>query len=139
MADVALMLSLSIFFDGGSFQAKNSPPCVNINIRRIPGIAQDVANSRLAPGWAEKSDEQWQRRWKISSIVEKNHFNEELTPPREKTKSEQSERRLQCAEWERHAGIGGRLPRMAAEAGADIAHGWHVFFVVGVYSMVHRL
>ena len=63
----------------------------------------------------------------------------ELTPPREKTKTERSERRLRCAEWEGHAGIGGRLPRMAAEAGADIAHGWHVFFVVGVYSMVRRL
>ena len=63
----------------------------------------------------------------------------ELTLPREKTKTERSERRLRCAEWESHAGIGGRLPRMAAEAGADIAHGWHVFFVVGVYSMVRRL
>ncbi len=76
VADVALMLSLSFFFDGGSFHAKNSPPCVNINIQRVPGIAQDVASSCVAPGWAVDSDERWQRRWKILSILEKNHFNE---------------------------------------------------------------
>ncbi len=75
VADVAFMLSLSIFFDGGSFHAKNSPPCVNINIQRIPST-QDVASSHVAPGWAEDSDEWRQRRWKILSILEKNHFNE---------------------------------------------------------------
>ena len=29
--------------------------------------------------------------------------------------------------------------RMAAEAVADVAHGWHVLFVVGVYSMIRRM
>ena len=28
---------------------------------------------------------------------------------------------------------------MATEAVADVAHGWHVFFVVGVYSMIRSL
>jgi hypothetical protein len=76
VAEVALMLSLYIFFDGGSFHTKNSPPCMNINIWRVPGIDKDVESSRAAPGWAEDSDERRQRGWKISSIVEKNRFNE---------------------------------------------------------------
>ena len=55
-----------------------------------------------------------------------------LTPPREKMKTERAERCPRCTEWKRCTGIGGRLPQMAAEAGADVAHGLHVFFVVGV-------
>ena len=60
----------------------------------------------------------------------------ELTPPREKTKTERAERCPRSTEWKRSAGIGGRLPWMATEAVADVAHGWHIFFVVGVYSML---
>ena len=75
VADVAHILSLSNFFNGGSFHAKNSPPCVNINKRCVHGIAQDVASSSIAPGWAEDSDERRQRWWQFSSIVEKNRFN----------------------------------------------------------------
>jgi hypothetical protein len=63
--------ALSKFFDGGSFHTKNSPPCVNINKRHVPGITQDVASSSEALGWAEDSDGRRQKRWQISSIVEK--------------------------------------------------------------------
>jgi hypothetical protein len=60
----------------------------------------------------------------------------ELTSPREKTKTERAERSPRPTEWKRSAGIGGRLPWMATEAVADVAHGWHIFFVVGVFSML---
>ncbi len=51
----------------------------------------------------------------------------ELTPPRKKTKTAWSERHPRCSEWKRCARIGRRLPRMATEAVADVAHGWHGF------------
>ncbi len=65
MADIAHMLTLSIFFRWGEF------PRQKLNKLRVPGIAQDVASSRIVPGWAEDSDEQRQRRWQILSIVGK--------------------------------------------------------------------
>ena len=119
VADVALMLSLSIFFDGGSFQAKNSPPCVNINIRRVPGIAQDVMNSRVAPGWAEKSDERRQRRWKISSIVEKNHFNEHWQKEQQNSPPLVKKQKLS----DQSDGYDVLSGRVTPESAAD-CHGW---------------
>jgi hypothetical protein len=53
----------------------------------------------------------------------------EPTPPRDTTQPARSERRPRCSEWKRSAGIGGRLLQMATEAGADVAHGWHVFLL----------
>ena len=42
-------------------------------------------------------------------------------------------------EHARRTGTGDGLPRMATEAVVDVAHGWLVFFVVAVYSMVRIL
>ncbi|MBM5802380.1 MAG: hypothetical protein FJ077_16550 [Cyanobacteria bacterium K_DeepCast_35m_m2_023] len=52
-----------------------------------------------------------------------------LTSPREKTKTKQAERFPRPTEWKRSTGIGGRLPWMATEAAADVAHGWHIFLL----------
>ncbi len=61
----------SLFFRwGGGSMPKRDP------LRgHVPGIAQDVASSCIVSGWAEDSDERWQRQWQIFSVVEKNRFN----------------------------------------------------------------
>jgi len=63
----------------------------------------------------------------------------ELTPRRKFKKTVRVKRLPRSGEHARRTGTGDGLPRTATEAVADVAHGWHVFFVVGVYSTVRIL
>ena len=63
----------------------------------------------------------------------------ELTPRRNFKKTVRVKRLPRSGEHARRTRMGDGLPRMATEAVADVAHGWRVFFVVGVYSTVRIL
>ena len=62
----------------------------------------------------------------------------ELTPPREKTKTEPEEHRSQCSEWKHCTGMGGRQSRVAVEAVADVAHGGRVVLCVVCVCTTHK-
>ena len=56
----------------------------------------------------------------------------ELTSPREIRKNERTERRSYCGEHAPCKGMGGRQPRAAVEAVADVPHGGSVVLLLCV-------
>ncbi len=63
----------------------------------------------------------------------------ELTPPGEKKYTERAQRRPRRGEHARRAGTGGGLPRTAAEAVADVAHGGVFLCVCISVTVVQKL
>ncbi len=98
------------------------------------------------PSWATDSDGRRQRWRRTSPVLGKKSLSRalvkkvtELTPPGEKKLTERAQRWPQRGEQARRAGTSGGLPRTAAEAVADVAHGGVFLCVCNSVTVVQKL